>query len=60
MQISDNQIDEFARSWEIAFKERLARDDARTKAVELLELFSMLSTPPPGTDFSASQIEDRP
>lgn len=43
MQISDDQIDEFMRSWEIAFNERLSRDDARTRAAELLELFSLLA-----------------
>ncbi len=43
MQISDDQIDEFMRSWEIAFNERLTRADARTKATELLELFSLLA-----------------
>lgn len=54
MQISDDQIDEFMRSWEIAFNERLGRDDARIKAAELLELFSMLKGRPSGKDSSAS------
>jgi len=48
MQISDDQIDEFMRSWEIAFDERLRREDARTKAAELLELFTLLANRPPG------------
>lgn len=46
MQISDDQIDEFMRSWEIAFNERLTRDDARRKATELLELFGLLAQRP--------------
>jgi len=43
MQISDDQIDQFTRSWEVAFNERLSRDDAKAKAAELLELFSQLA-----------------
>ena len=43
MQISDDQIDEFVRSWEVAFNERLTREDARSKTAELLELFSLLA-----------------
>lgn len=46
MQISDDQIDDFIGSWEIAFNERLTRDDARTKSTELLELFSLLARRP--------------
>lgn len=52
MQIPDDHVDEFIRSWEIAFNERLSRDDARTKAAELLELFSLLANRPPGEGLS--------
>ena len=45
-QVPDDQIEEFMRSWEIAFNERLTRDDARTKATELLELFNLLARRP--------------
>lgn len=46
MRISDDQIDEFITTWESAFNERLRRDDAKTKAAELLKLFSLLRNGP--------------
>ena len=48
MQISDDRIDEFITTWESAFNERLTRDDAKTKAAELLELFTLLASRPLG------------
>ena len=46
MRISDDQIDEFTRSWEVAFNERLTREDARAKTAELVELFTLLRNGP--------------
>ena len=47
MQLSDEQLDDFANRWEHAFNERIGRDEARTRAAELLELFSLLTRQPP-------------
>lgn len=52
MQIPDDQIDDFTRSWEIVFNERLTLDEARTKATELLGLFGLLAQSPSGEGFS--------
>ncbi|MDP1630270.1 MAG: hypothetical protein Q8L66_02485 [Caulobacter sp.] len=58
MQIPDDQIDDFITTWQHAFNERLTRGEAQTKATELLELFDLLSQPPPGADQAASmQVE---
>lgn len=45
MQISDEQIDDFTRSWEIAFSKPLTRDYARSKAEELSALLRALAGP---------------
>jgi len=58
MQISDDQIDEFMKSWEIAFNERLTREEARAKAAELSELFSRLSGQRPSGGPASSPAED--
>ena len=47
MQLSDEQLDDFTNRWEHAFNERISRDEARTRAAELLELFSLLARRPP-------------
>ena len=54
MQIPDDQLDDFITTWEHAFNERLTRDDARAKATELLELFSLLARRPPEEESTAS------
>jgi hypothetical protein len=47
MQIPDTNLDEFIDHWEQAYGERPDRDWARRRAVELLELFSLISRAPP-------------
>ncbi len=60
MQIPDDQIDDFITTWQTAFNERLTRDEARTKATELLELFQMLARHPAGGDQTASPLVEGP
>jgi hypothetical protein len=42
MLIPDEHIDDFIKRWEIAFGERLSREDARAKAIELIEFYKLI------------------
>jgi len=43
MRVPDDRIDEFITLWERAFGERIKRDQARTKARQLLELYRAMA-----------------
>ena len=43
MQVPIDRIDEFITLWERAFGERITRDQARTKAHQLLELYRAMA-----------------
>jgi hypothetical protein len=45
--LSDSEINEFRKIWRKEFEEKLSRDDARTHAQRLLELYTLLYTPTP-------------
>ena len=47
MEIPDASLDEFIDLWEQVYGERPDRDWARRRAVELLELFSIIGRRPP-------------
>ena len=64
MMLRDDRIDEFVQLWERAFGERITRDEARTKAHQLIELYRAISEdvalrngdvdPPPSAEDSES------
>ena len=47
MKISDADLDDFIRSWQSAFDERLTRDEAHRELTKLLELMKVLARPLP-------------
>ena len=47
MNISDADLDDFIRSWQSAFDERLTRDEAHRELTKLFKLFKVLSRPLP-------------
>jgi hypothetical protein len=53
MLIPDDRIDDFIRRWENAFDETLKREEARTKALQLIELYSAIGRRPPGGESMA-------
>jgi hypothetical protein len=48
MLIPDDHIDDFIKRWEHAFGETLSREEARTRAHQLVELFNEIGRRPPG------------
>jgi hypothetical protein len=64
MTLRDDRLDEFVELWERVFGERINRDDARTRAHHLVELYRAIaedarydageSAPPPTTGGSSS------
>ncbi len=53
MIIPEEHIDDFIKRWENAFNETLTREDARIKAMELLELYKMIGRRPAGEEPTA-------
>lgn len=47
MPVPDDRIDNFIDLWERAFGERSARDDAKARAHQLLELYHLINQKPP-------------
>lgn len=43
MTIRDDRLDQFVQLWERAFGERISRDDARTRAHQLVELYRAIT-----------------
>lgn len=60
MIIPDEHIDDFIKRWEIAFGERLSREDARAKAVELIEFYKLIGRQKPTEDSQAPPAEMEP
>jgi len=46
MIIPDDRIDDFIKRWENAFGETLSRDEARTRAMQLIELYKAIGRGP--------------
>lgn len=46
MQLSDEDIKEFAALWKEEFGEEISKDEARRNATQLLQLYSLLIHPP--------------
>lgn len=47
MQLSDEDIKEFAALWREEFGEEISDAEARREAAQLLQLYSLLIRPPP-------------
>jgi len=53
MQIPDGHIDDFITRWKHAFNETLTREEARTRAHQLVELFKEIGRRPRSSDNDA-------
>ena len=58
MHIPDDRIDDFIKRWENAFDETLTREEARTKALQLIELYKMIGKRPPVDESTAPPVAD--
>jgi hypothetical protein len=47
MQLTEDDLQEFIKIWRDEFHERIAPEDARQRATELLDLYVILSSPDP-------------
>jgi len=54
MIIPDERIDDFIKRWENAFGETLSREEARARAMQLVEFYRMIGRHPPGDGHAAS------
>jgi hypothetical protein len=43
MKLTDEMLDDFLRSWKHAFNEEITREEARVRAMELMELYKTVS-----------------
>ena len=53
MHIPDDRIDDFIKRWSYAFNETLTREEARARSYELIELYKVIGSCPPGDEAEA-------
>lgn len=47
MEITDERLDDFIDAWELAFAERLSREEARRTATRLVNFYRLIVRPVP-------------